>query len=112
MGRSRRRLIFRSRADSDIDHQLEYFAIEAGLVTARRFLQALRKTCGALQESPELGRIRRVQDQRLEGIRFWPVAGFRRHLIFYIPTDTAIDVVRVLHGARDIERLLYDHDDW
>lgn len=31
--------------------------------------------------------------------------GFTSHLIFYRPINYGIEVVRVIHGARDIERL-------
>jgi plasmid stabilization system protein ParE len=34
------------------------------------------------------------------------VSHFERISIFYRPTDYGIDVVRVLHGARDIARIL------
>lgn len=108
MGRSRRRLILRPRADLDIDHQFEYLAVEAGLATARHFLKALRGTCGSLQETPELGSERTFAPRRLAGLRVWPVKGFRRHLIFYIPSADAIEIVRILHGARDLLSILVD----
>ncbi len=108
MGRSRRRLILRPRADLDIDHQFEYLAVEAGLVTAQRFLKVLRRTCESLKETPELGSERTFAARRLAGLRVWPVKGFRRHLIFYIPSAEAIEIVRVLHGARDLLSLLVD----
>lgn len=108
MGRSRRRVILRPRADLDIDHQFEYLAVEAGLATARRFLGALRGTFESLQENPELGSERTFTARRLAGLRAWPVKGFRRHLIFYIPSAEAIEIVRVLHGARDLLSLLVD----
>ena len=42
---------------------------------------------------------------RLEGVRRVPVSGFTAYLLFYMPRADGIDVVRVLHGARDIEHL-------
>jgi len=36
----------------------------------------------------------------------WPVNGFRRQLIFYISTNETIEIVRLLHGARDVDSLL------
>ena len=32
--------------------------------------------------------------------------GKQLHLIFYQAGDTGIDVLRVFHGARDVERLI------
>ncbi len=40
-----------------------------------------------------------------EGIRRWRVNDFENFLIFYRPIDDGIEVIRVLHGARDIESL-------
>ena len=43
---------------------------------------------------------------RLTGLRVWRIQGFPNHLIFYRPVDDGIEVIRVLHGARDIDRVL------
>jgi plasmid stabilization system protein ParE len=40
-----------------------------------------------------------------EDLRRWHVEGFENYLILYRPIKGGIDVARVLHGARDIERL-------
>jgi toxin ParE1/3/4 len=55
---------------------------------------------------PEIGtRFERV-DAQLADLRIWPVPGFRRHLIFYTPTDDGIRIVRVLHAARDWQEII------
>jgi toxin ParE1/3/4 len=33
---------------------------------------------------------------------------FRRYVIFYVPLGEGVDIVRVLHSARDIEALFDD----
>lgn len=42
----------------------------------------------------------------LFGLRRWPIQGFEKHLIFYLVFENTIDIVRVLHSARDIEGIL------
>ncbi len=106
MGRARRRVALRPQADRDIDHQFEYLAIEAGTHTAQRFLSALRMTLSALRVNPEIGSPRQFEDERLAGLRVWPVKGFRRQLVFYIPTRFTVEVVRVLNAARDVDAIL------
>ncbi len=32
--------------------------------------------------------------------------GFENHFVFYRPHESGIEVVRVLHGARDLESIL------
>jgi plasmid stabilization system protein ParE len=39
-------------------------------------------------------------------LRSWPVAGFEALRIFYLRDDDALHVVRVLHGKRDLKRIL------
>jgi toxin ParE1/3/4 len=35
----------------------------------------------------------------------FPVKGFKKHLIFYLPNHDSIEIVRLLHTARDIGEL-------
>jgi toxin ParE1/3/4 len=50
-----------------------------------------------LADNPLAGRAR---PELAAGIRSFPVG---RQVIFYQPTPLSIDVVRVLHGSRDIK---------
>ena len=43
---------------------------------------------------------------RLAGLRVWRIEGFPKYLIFYRLVTGGIEIVRVLHGARDIDRVL------
>jgi len=53
-----------------------------------------------------MGKTREVRNPRLSGLRQWRVKGFESYLIFYRPIPEGIEVLRVLHGARDIDRIL------
>src|SRR5438034_7796056 len=73
---------------------------------ADRFIKAVEKTLVRLARMPEIA-------PRWEGpvassaeLRVWPVHGFKKYLIFYEPIPEGIDVVRVLHGSRDLDTLL------
>jgi len=41
-------------------------------------------------------------------LRRRPVRGFENFLIFYRESGGRVEIIRVLHGARDIESLLED----
>jgi hypothetical protein len=65
--------------------------------------------------TPGTGHLSREAGQRCnfasdmaEGIRVWPANGFRNPLIFYRPMNEGVEIVRVLHGARDIESLFHE----
>ena len=40
------------------------------------------------------------------GVRSWPTS--TRYILFYIPDDQGITVLRVLHHARDIQRIEFE----
>ena len=58
-----------------------------------------------LAESPELGSLGEFQSPALCGVRRWRVKRFTNYLIFYRPLAEGIEVIRVLHGARDIDAI-------
>ena len=101
-----RRVRILPRADRDIDAQVEWLTAQAGFDVALRFFDAVHKACRSLLAMPGKGRPRKVRNPRLEGLRSWPVPGFRQHFIFYLSTEAGIYVIRVLHAARDVERIL------
>ncbi|WP_460200207.1 type II toxin-antitoxin system RelE/ParE family toxin [Scytonema sp. NUACC21] len=63
--------------------------------TADRVLEKLEQRCDRLSANPELG-VRR--DELLAGMRCL-IEG--NYCIFYRITDDAIQILRILHGARD-----------
>lgn len=73
---------------------------------ARRFLAGVECAPDAVAAMPGIGAPRRYRHPKLEGLRMIAVQGFDRHLVFYRPTGNGIEVVRVLHAARDIEAVL------
>lgn len=71
-----------------------------------RFLDALEGSLAILEGSPRMGRSFQTPDPRLSGLRLYRVGGFEKHLVFYLPTAQGVEVVRVIHGARDLPSLL------
>ena len=80
--------------------------MEAGVEIAVRFLGAVEQAYEFISRTPEAGAPCRFDRPRLEGLRRWPVPGFANHLVFYRLVGEWLEIVRVLHGARDIESLL------
>jgi toxin ParE1/3/4 len=96
-----RSYIFSPAADRDVEEQFDYLA-ERSLETAVRFLRAVDATCDALGRMPELGERQSFGRERLLVLRAWQVRGFENYVVFYRPIQNGIEVVRVLHAARDI----------
>jgi plasmid stabilization system protein ParE len=53
--------------------------------------------CGRLAEQPHMGHLRR--DLTDKPVRFFPVRG--TYLIVYNPASEPLEIIRILHGARD-----------
>lgn len=60
-------------------------------------MDRLDEQLGLLAARPMMGRAR---DELAPGVRSFP---FGRYVVVYAPLDDGIDVIRVLHGARDID---------
>lgn len=70
---------------------------------AQRFIKATEKTFRQLLKNPALGFAGEYQLASGEELRRWPVEGFRNYQIFYRDRAEGIEIVRVLHGSRDLE---------
>ena len=100
-----RLVVRRPQARRDIVATALYIAEESP-DAARRFLEAVERTIAAVTSMPGIGAPRRYRDPRLEGLRMIAVTGFEKHLVFYRPDEAGIEIVRVLHAARDIQAIL------
>ncbi len=98
------RLVVHDQAQDDVEEQALYIARD-NVEAARRFMEATLNAFDDLLRMPEIGRPRSFKRSELAGLRSWAVRGFEEHLIFYRPTDDGIEVIRVLHGARDLENI-------
>jgi len=92
-------------AKADLVEQIVYLA-ERNPDIADRFITATEVAFEKLATTPLIGAEYPFQNPRLAGIRRWFIPGFKNHLILYRVTDTAVEIVRVLHGAQNIEAIL------
>ncbi len=100
-----KRIVITPRASQDLDENFAYIA-QNNLDAALRFFDAARQTFARLAQMSGMGRLYPVQNPRLEGLRRLSVRGFENYLIFYLSFDDYIEVVRILHAARDLEEVL------
>ncbi|MCC5645749.1 type II toxin-antitoxin system RelE/ParE family toxin [Nostoc sp. CHAB 5824] len=72
---------------------------------ADRLLQKIDNQLKILASNPSMGRKR---NSLAPNLRSFPVGNY---LIFYRPINQGIEVIRVLHGARDIQSLFEEDDE-
>jgi toxin ParE1/3/4 len=98
------KVLIRPQAWLDIEQDMDYLKSKAGDETAVRYYHAVRSAFRKLSKQPGLGRTR--PELRPSGIRSWRVdPPFQDWLIFYQLTDEGLDIIRVKHGAMDIQSL-------
>jgi toxin ParE1/3/4 len=73
---------------------------------ALRFLDAAEAAFELLARSPEMAARCHFRAPEAAGLRVWSIKGFENYCILYRPIPGGIDVIRVLHGGRDIETML------
>jgi toxin ParE1/3/4 len=83
----------------------EWIALDSP-AAADRFIDAVEETYRRLHDAPGLGRPYPDPPLQLAGLRIHSVFGFPNHLVFYRPVAQDIEIVLVVHGARDIGRAL------
>jgi toxin ParE1/3/4 len=86
------------RAKADLVEIWSYIADDS-VANADAFVDDLNETIQLLANQPGSGRRR---EELAPGILSFP---FRRYVIFYRANPDAIEIVRVLHGARDIHNI-------
>ena len=75
---------------------------------AEHLLDTVEHAIAVLSSQPRAGRPREFRPARAHGMRSWVVRGFEHYLIFYRPQQNGIEVVRFVHGTRDLPSLLDD----
>ena len=75
------------------------YIAENSFDAADRLLETIDETCQRLADMPGMG-LRR--DELAPGLRSFPAG---KYLIFYRPVENGIEIIRVLHGARNLENI-------
>jgi toxin ParE1/3/4 len=103
------RIVERPRARQE----LEDIAVIIGRdrpAAARRFLAAAQKLYGLLAAIPEFGARWKAEDARFADLRHFAIPKFSNYVVFYRPLPDGVEIVHVLHGARDLGPLLGDEE--
>jgi antitoxin ParD1/3/4 len=89
-----------------VDDLFEIWSYIAGddLDAANRVEEAIYTACAFLADTPLAGRIR--EDLTSLPMRFWLVQPYRSHWIVYNPGTKPLQVIRIIHAARDLPPLL------
>lgn len=73
---------------------------------ADRVESAIYEACAFIARGPMRGHIR--PDLTAHPVRFWAVSRYPNYAIVYRPDTAPVQIVAVVHGKRDIRRLLQE----
>lgn len=90
-------------AEDDLLEIWQYIALD-NPEAANRVEDAIHAACAFLAESPHAGRPRPAITQL--PVHFWTVSRFPNHVIVYRAEFRPLQIVRVLHGQRDLGTIL------
>ena len=76
-----------------------------------RFLRAAEETFKQLAQMPGIGKKCQFINPQLVDLRQQAIKDFRKYLVFYRPTASGIEIVRVIHGARDLAAIFDELDE-
>lgn len=99
------RYVVRPRADRDLDDQADYLAEVSSPNVGHRFLIAAHETFALLASQPEMGWPFKIGRAGMESLRVFRVSGFNKILVLYRPCLNGIEIVRVVHGSRNLQAL-------
>src|SRR6266404_5248875 len=93
-------------AVADLFEIWSYIASD-NIEAADRVESAVYDACCFLALAPLSGQVRKHFTNHL--VRFWTVQSFPNYIIVYRPETQPLQIIRILHGKRDIRRILGRH---
>ena len=98
-------VIVRNRATQDIRQQANYILVNGNRELGEKFLEFAECAFAQLAITPNMGKVEKSLTQ-MGTIRQRRIKNNKYYLIFYKVQEEQVEVLRVLHGARDLEDLL------
>lgn len=100
------RITRRNAARQDLVDIAYYYIRQGSPASAQRFRNQAEALFGRLADMPGMGTPYDHDHPALAELRFLPVTRFKKYLVFYRVIPGGIEVVRVLHGSRDLQGTL------
>ncbi len=100
------RLVLADAAIADVLDQADWYIQQSGQPLAQRWEKAVTSAISRVVSHPAAGAPCTFKPPELRGVRRTTIPGFPKHLLFYRFDGEEVLVLRIVHGARDLERLL------
>ncbi len=104
-----KKIVIRARAKRDLRNHALHISKDRPS-SADAFIHAVYSTFEQLVHMPEMGMVFETIDGKLTNMRRIRVRGFDYYLVFYVSANETLRIVRIIHAARDIEKLFRNED--
>ena len=100
-------LHWRPSALDDVDKAAAWYSSHGGVALECAFIDAVAAAAELISRHPAIGSVRHawLLPELPAPLRFQPLSRFDRHLVYYIEMPEYVDIVRVWHSARGLEKL-------
>lgn len=99
------RLVLSDVAVGDVLEQADWYASQSGHALAARWEKAVTSAILRISKNPQAGTPCTFRSAQLQGVRRTTIRNFPKHLLFYRFDGEELFILRVVHGARDLESL-------
>jgi toxin ParE1/3/4 len=99
------RLVLSDAAIADVVEQADWYRGQSGAALAKRWEKAVTSALLRILKNPAAGTRCTFRPIDLHYVRRATIAGFPKHLLFYRFHETEVFILRIVHGARDLENL-------
>lgn len=100
-----RQIVLTGAAVNDILEQAAWYQEQSGVKLADRWEKAVSSVLLRAMANPAAGTPCTFKAAELTGVRRAPVPRFPKHLVFYRFRNNELIILRIVHGARDLESL-------
>lgn len=98
---------FRLTSEAECDLNLIWdFIAQDNVDAANRVIDKIVHSMEMLSKMPEMAQKRPKLSEIYPDLRMWPVNEFSKYLVFYVPIEDGILVIRILHSSRNIDELI------
>ncbi len=103
------RIIRSDLALGDLDEHSEYIR-QRNPRAALRFLSAAEAAFRQHASMPTIGERFETDNTAYQDLRCPPISGFPSHIVYFKPLADGVVIIRVIHGARDLDRIFGTED--
>lgn len=94
-------------AQTDLIRQFRYYLVTLELPrVALHFRESVKRSVREISSHPNVATPCNLRNKQLRSLRSWPIDGFEAMRFYFLVQAEGMRVVRILHGKRDVRRIL------